>query len=120
MNNIKEIKKYSRDDYESNPLIYGAAERFLHLTIECVMDIANHVISDLSYRKPENNRDIFEVLFENKVIGAQLKENLCNMASFRNILVHDYIRLNRLAVYDIINNNLKDIEKFISIIATYL
>jgi uncharacterized protein YutE (UPF0331/DUF86 family) len=120
LNHLKGIKCYSKEEYCSNPLIYGSSERFLHLAIECLLDIANHVISDQNFRKPENNRDVFEVLFENNVIDDKLKENLCKMAGFRNILVHDYIKLNRTVVYDIINGNLKDIEAFISTIAAYI
>ncbi|WP_279381239.1 HepT-like ribonuclease domain-containing protein [Clostridium pascui] len=41
-----------------------------------------------------------------KIINETLKNNLCNMAGFRNILVHDYMKLDRGLVYDIINNNL--------------
>lgn len=43
-----------------------------------------------------------------------------SMAGFRNILVHDYMRLDRGLVYEIINNNLKDIEEFIRIIIEYI
>ena len=43
------------------------------------------------------------------------------MASFRNILVHDYLRLDRGIVYEIIIiNNLKDIEHFIDITVEYI
>lgn len=118
--NLNYIGRYDKEEYITTPIIYGAAERFLHLSIECVLDIANHIISDLNYRKPENNRDIFEVLYENKVIDLNLKENLCNMASFRNILVHDYLKLDRTIVYDVIKNNLCDIELFIKIISEYI
>ncbi|MEG2936259.1 MAG: HepT-like ribonuclease domain-containing protein, partial [Clostridium sp.] len=64
--------------------------------------------------------EIFIVLYENKIIDEPLKESLCNMAGFRNILVHDYMKLDRIIVYKIINNNLKDIETFIKIVSTYL
>jgi len=30
-----------------DPLIYGNAERYLQLTIQCVLDISNHVVADL-------------------------------------------------------------------------
>ncbi len=95
-------------------------ERFLHLSIECVLDISNHLISDLRLRRPDSNREIFIVLYENKIIDELLKESLCNMAGLRNILVHDYMKLDRIIVYKIINNNLKDIETFIKIVSTYL
>ncbi|MEA4825342.1 MAG: DUF86 domain-containing protein [Clostridium sp.] len=117
---LKSIKQYSKEEYINNPMIYGSSERFLHLAIECVIDIGNHVISDMRYRKPENNRDIFEVLYENKLINEKLKINLCNMAGFRNILVHDYLKIDREIVYEVILNNLKDIEKFIKVIVEYI
>ncbi len=117
---LEDVKKYSREEYIKNPLIYGSTERFLHLTIECVMDIANHLISDLRFRKPESNRDVFDILYENDIIDRKLKENLCNMASFRNILVHDYLKLDREIVYDIILNNLGDIITFVNIIKDYI
>jgi uncharacterized protein YutE (UPF0331/DUF86 family) len=114
------VKNYTKENYIDDPMIYGSTERFLHLSIECVIDIGNHVISDMRYRKPESNKDIFLVLYENKIIEEKLKDNLSNMAGFRNILVHDYLRLDRAIVYDIVLNNLKDIEKFIRIIVEYV
>jgi len=117
---LEDVKEYSREEYIKNPLIYGSTERFLHLTIECVMDIANHLISDLRFRKPESNRDVFDILYENDIIDKKLKENLCNMASFRNILVHDYLKLDREIVYDIVLNNLDDIITFANIIKDYI
>ncbi|HSH34770.1 type VII toxin-antitoxin system HepT family RNase toxin [Schnuerera sp.] len=117
---LYEMGKYPKEEYLFDPMIYGSTERFLHLSIECVIDIANHIISDMGYRKPSSNKEIFEILFENKIIDNNLKENLSNMAGFRNILVHDYINLDREVVYDILNNNLKDIEDFRDIALEYV
>lgn len=117
---LKSVIKYDRKIYISDPLIYGAAERFLHLSIDCILDIGNHVISDMRYRKPENNKDIFIILYESKIIDEKLKNNLCDMAGFRNILVHDYMKLDRGLVYDIINNNLNDLEDFVKAVVEYI
>jgi uncharacterized protein YutE (UPF0331/DUF86 family) len=117
---LKKIKNYSVEEYISNPMIYGSSERFLHLTIECVLDIGNHLISDFRLRRPESNKDIFIILCENKIINHELKNSLCNMAGFRNILVHDYMKLDRDIVYEIIVNNLKDIEAFVGDISSFL
>ena len=117
---LDSVRSYDKEKYINDPFIYGAAERFLHLSIESILDIANHVISDMRYRKPENNKDIFLVLYENKIIDEKLKNHLCNMAGFRSILVHDYMKLDRALVYDIINNNLQDIEDFIKVIIEYV
>lgn len=117
---LYEVGEYSKDEYLNNLMIYGSAERFLHLAIECVIDIGNHIIADMGFRKPESNREIFIILFENKIIDNDLKANLCNMAGFRNILVHDYIDLDREIVYDILKNNLKDMENFRDIVLNYV
>lgn len=102
---LNKVKSYSKKEYIEDPFIYGASERFLHLAIECVLDISNHVISDMRFRKPDSNKDIFQVLLENRIINEELKMNLSNMAGIRNILIHDYIRLDREVVYNIIINN---------------
>ena len=72
------------------------------------------------FRKPSSNREIFIILFENKIIDNNMKTNLCNMAGLRNILVHDYVNLDREVVYDIIKNYIKDIENFRDIVMNYI
>ena len=117
---LKNIKNHSKEEYLGDPFIYGASERFLHLSIECVLDISNHVIADMRFRRPESNRDIFKILCDNNIIDKTLSSNLTNMAGFRNILVHDYVRLDREMVYEIIINHIKDIELFMKIISEYI
>lgn len=117
---LKSVKNYTKEEYINTPMIFGSTERFLHLAIECVLDIGNHIISDLRYRKPQNNRDIFEVLYENDILPLELKENLCKMAQFRNILVHDYMKLDRGIVYGIVINNLNDLQEFVVNVSDYI
>lgn len=110
---LDDIRNYTELEYVKDPFIYGSSERFLHLAIECAIDIGNHIISDMRYRKPETNKDVFEILYENEVIPLKLKENLGNMASFRNILVHDYVKIDRGMVYKIIIGDLDNLKSFI-------
>ncbi len=117
---LKEIRNIPKEEYISNKFIYGSAERFLHLSIEAIFDICNHIISDLRLRKPENYKDIFKVLFENNIISKTQFEKFTKMAGFRNILVHDYAKINREMVYEIILNNLNDFEEFIDTISEYI
>ena len=71
-------------------------------------------------RKPENYKDIFKVLFENNIISKTQFEKFSKMAGFSNILVHDYAKINREMVYEIILNNLNDFEEFIDTISEYI
>ncbi|MDD2216399.1 MAG: DUF86 domain-containing protein [Eubacteriales bacterium] len=114
---LESVQTHEQARFVKDPYIYGASERFLHLAIECVIDISNHIISDMRYRKPESNRDIFTILHENEVISFDLMESLSDMASFRNILVHDYIKLDREIVFNVIKNHLDDFRTFARIIS---
>ncbi|WAM33940.1 type VII toxin-antitoxin system HepT family RNase toxin [Caldicellulosiruptor morganii] len=117
---LKEIRKIPKEEYITNKFVYGSAERFLHLAMEAIFDICNHIISDLRLRKPENYKDIFKVLFENNIITRTQFEKFSKMAGFRNILVHDYAKINREIVYEIIVNNLSDFEDLVDTISEYI
>ena len=59
---LKVIQQKGVDQFTSDPLIHGAAERYLHLAIESALDIGNHVIFERGYRKPETYGEIFIIL----------------------------------------------------------
>jgi uncharacterized protein YutE (UPF0331/DUF86 family) len=53
---------------------------------------------------------------EQGIIPNKLAENLKKMAQFRNIIVHDYIRIQPEIVYAILKNNLTDIIEYANIV----
>ena len=108
---LKKIGRYDLQRFLEDPIIHGAAERYLQLAIECVLDIGNHIISDRNLRKPGTYGEIFEILAENNIISTKLLTELEGMAAFRNILVHDYVRLDRDRIYELIQTRLKFIEQ---------
>jgi uncharacterized protein YutE (UPF0331/DUF86 family) len=56
------------------------------------------------------------VLFEQNIINVNLTENLKKMAQLRNIIVHDYVRIQPEIVYAILQNNLGDILGFANVV----
>lgn len=117
---LEKIKKYDKKTFSSTQDIYYRFERALHLALEAVLDLGNHLIADQNLETPDSNRDIFRILFENEIIGNELKESLIKMAGFRNILVHDYLDLDRELEYEIIKNNIDDIKEFMRVVLKYL
>jgi uncharacterized protein YutE (UPF0331/DUF86 family) len=100
--------------------IHGTAERNLHLAIECLLDIGNHVISDRGFPKPESYADIFRILNEQSIIPDHLLSDLKGMAAFRNVLVHNYLLLDRTKVYQIISEKRGVVEELAGIYAEML
>lgn len=109
---LGEIQKAKRSTFLGDHHFYGLAERYLQLSIEILLDIGKLVIISEGLRKPEDNRDIFVVLNENKVISTRLGNRLIGIANFRNILVHDYENIDREIVYRKLRKNTSDFTDF--------
>ena len=65
----------------------------MHIIIEACIDIAQHIISDEGFREPSSYRDTFAVLAEHGVLRKEDLERFENIASFRNLIVHYYERV---------------------------
>lgn len=46
------------------------------------------------------------------IISSDMKETLKKMKGFRNLLVHEYGRINEKIVYDMVKNRLSDFTDF--------
>jgi len=117
---LDSVLQYDANRFVQDPFIHGTAERNLHLAIESLLDIGNHIISDRGYPKPETYADIFRILGEREVIPPALLHELEGMAAFRNLLVHDYLRLDRHKVYHVIGDKLSSLKKLAEIYAGLL
>ena len=95
-------------------------ERTLHILIEACIDLAQHIIADEKLREPESYRDTFAILAENGILRQSDLENFENMASFRNLLVHYYERVDDETVYGIFKQNLSDFDLYVKRIVEYL
>lgn len=117
---LRQADDINWEKYRSDTRSRAFVERYLHLAIEEVMDISNHIISFYQWREPESFRDIFQVLSENGVIPEQALHSFQNMASFRNMLVHRYERIEDEVVFGIFKKRLSDFYYFIDVIKSWL
>ena len=97
-----EARDISFEKFSSNKVSRRYIERTLHMAIEACLDVANHI----------NNQDTFAVLQENGVLDDELADQLKEMAKFRNVLVHDYLRVRADIVYGILQDRLEDLRQF--------
>ena len=117
---LRAMEKFDLESFAADPFIHGAAERYLHLAIECLLDIGNHIIADRGFRKPETYGEVFEILAEESVISPELMRELVGMAAFRNVLVHDYLKLDLAKVHQVVRDKLKVFEALAGIYAGFL
>ncbi len=120
---VFEIKKYqhlTKEYLESNLGELWKVEHGLQLAIECVLDIGNHIIAEENLGSPKTYKEIIEILGDKKVIPSELAKEMKGIAGFRNILIHDYIKVDVNEVHRNLQEGPKQFEQFIKIIIKYI
>jgi len=117
---LKKSQKYSFEEFTADPERYGSTERFLHLAIEALIDMGNHVIADSELGVVNWYSDIPKIMAEKEFISSELGEKWIRMIGFRNTLVHEYIDIDRKIVYDVLQNNIQDLEDLKRAFAQFL
>ncbi|MDH7554256.1 MAG: DUF86 domain-containing protein [Spirochaetota bacterium] len=117
---IKEFQHITYDTYVSDWKTQRIVERTLQIMIETCTDIANHIISDEQLRTPVTYSDTFKVLCENNIIPEDLFDIMVKMAKFRNIIVHQYERVDSQIVIVILKKHIDDFIYFKNAIVKYL
>ncbi len=88
--------------------LFGLAERYLQLSIQVIIDIFNLIIIEEELEKPEEREEIISLLFNYGVISENLASRLDGIVGFRNILVHEYGKIDRKRVYRYLIKRLND------------
>lgn len=117
---IKEIVTLGKDKFIEDYKNYNTVLRLLQISIEAMIDIGHHIISQKSMGLPKDYVDIFSILKKNNIIDQLEYEKFSNMAKFRNRIVHIYWDVNLEEIYEIIQDNLDDFILFITKINNYL
>jgi len=100
------------DGYRADWKTQRIVERTLHLAIETCMDVADHIVADRRLRVPETGAESFEILADAGLLPAPLGTALASMVGFRNVLVHDYTRIDPAIVVRVLSSDLAGVERF--------
>ena len=114
-NCIKRVKEeYTgfEDQLEQNFTKQDSIVLNIQRAIQACMDVASHIIKENKWGIPQNSREAFDILVENKYIDKDMAENLKKMTGFRNIAVHEYKNLNMNILRNVIEIHLYDLESF--------
>lgn len=109
---LERLREYPREAIVSDPLVYGNVERYLQLAIQTVIDISNHILAERKIRGISEYRDLLERLGTEGIISTELADKIAPMAGLRNILVHEYLDVDRERLYSILHEHLGDFKEF--------
>lgn len=103
-----ESEKAFLDDFH----FYGLAERYLQLSCQVIIDTLNLVIIEEGIEKPESGQEIVTFVFNKGIISENLSSRLEGVVGFRNILVHEYGKINKKRIYKYLVEKLEDFDLF--------
>ncbi|MFH1233728.1 MAG: DUF86 domain-containing protein [Patescibacteria group bacterium] len=106
----KEIK--NEKEFISNFHLFGLAERYLQLSCQIIIDVLDLIIIEEKIEKPEERRETVSLLFNKKILSKNLAPRLEGLLGFRNILVHEYGKIDRKKVYEYLIERAEDFKIF--------
>jgi Uncharacterized conserved protein, COG2445 len=112
LSELRQILPKSFDEYVRSIEKRRACERLLQIAVEAVIDICAMLVQGLRLGLPAEEDDVFEKLAQHGVLSQKMVETLRRMKGFRNILVHEYGRVDDRIVFDVAVNRLGDFEDF--------
>ncbi|HWQ68868.1 MAG TPA: DUF86 domain-containing protein [Patescibacteria group bacterium] len=112
LNQVSEYRDITVDQYRGDWKTQRIVERTLQMTIELCVDIANHIIADRGLRVPATYSEAFDVLGEAGLLDAARRDVMIRMSKFRNVIVHDYARVDPTIVVQILREHLEDFTRF--------
>ncbi len=118
--NLRQLQALPTEELTGDPVKLGAAKYYLQIAIESCLDLANYLIAQHNWRRPESMADAFAVLAENGVVDDEFLVVLRRMARFRNRLVHLYWEVDAKVIYELLQDNLGDFDRFEAAILAFL
>jgi len=113
---IKEKREISLDKFLDD-LDYQESILFnLQMAVQNCIDLAAHIISDEELGMVGSTNEMFYILEENDYINRDLSENMVAAVGFRNLIVHEYGKVDLKQVYHIVHHNIDDLEHFVKAI----
>ena len=97
-----------------------ACERLVQISVEAIIDVCAQVVAGLRLGLPGEEDDLFEKLLRHGVISESMAGTLRRMKGLRNLLVHEYGRVNDQVVFETIQQRLGDCEAFKGEILAFL
>ena len=118
---IKEVEKYLEEleeitpsyteEYKKDFKTKAACERYFEKIIEAIVDLAFLVIKERKLKIPEEDKEAFDILLKESIINEQLTERLKEAKGMRNIISHEYGKVDDETVFNSITEEIQNDSK---------
>ena len=128
---LKEVENYLEElssivpskieEYKGDNKTIAACERYFERIVEAIIDSCFLLIKEKALKMPEEEEKVFDILEQEGILSKQLTDKLKDAKGMRNIIAHDYGKVDDELVFEAITQQLeKDIKDFIGSIKKVL
>jgi uncharacterized protein YutE (UPF0331/DUF86 family) len=111
---LSELRSILPDRFETYLTIEKkrACERLVQVAVEAALDVCGLLVAGMRLGLPGDEDDLFDKLTRRQVISEAMADTLRRMKGLRNLLVHEYGRVNDRIVFEVVSQRLGDFEAF--------
>jgi len=117
---LRRMAAVPRSDFLADERNAAASESFLRRGLEAVFDIGRHILAKSYGFKSLEYKEVAQALTDRGVVSEDLGLTLIKIAGYRNRLVHYYKEIRPEEIYDILQRDLGDLEKFLKEMNAFL
>ena len=120
---LRELEEYlpeEVDEYLGSGMRRRACERAFQLACENLLDICHMIISDEGLGIPIDSKDAIQKLSQHDVIPESLGLRLEELTGFRNLLVHQYGKVDDSIAYRFLYSESGDFYEFLEEIERFI
>lgn len=85
----------------------------LQMAIQNCIDIAAHIVSEEGLGVPGSTNEMFYLLEENGYLNNELAEKMVKAVGFRNLIVHEYGKIDLEQVFEVAQEDIKDLNEYL-------
>jgi uncharacterized protein YutE (UPF0331/DUF86 family) len=82
------------------------------MAIQNCIDMAAHIVSEKGLGVPGSTNELFYLLEESGYVQHDLTEKMVRGVGFRNLVVHEYGKVDLETVYRVCHEDLRDLQEF--------
>ena len=84
----------------------------LQMAVQNCIDLAAHIVAEQGLGVAGSTNELFYLLEEQGYISQQLTEKMVQAVGFRNLVAHEYGKLDLEIVFRVCQENVEDLEEF--------
>ena len=85
----------------------------IQAAVQNCIDIAAHIISEEGFGVPGSTTEMLYILRKHGYLDNNLTQKMVKAIGFRNLIVHEYGKIELKQVYEIAQNDLNDLNEYL-------